>query len=156
MTMFYIDKVLMDGNDIGASVEKLEDGVIANIVKAVPYISAMEENDVIVTMVAIASYVTDKSSVDINAISTMNRDKCNINVSIIGKMLAKEINEKIAFDVNMFSRYFSMVMSEKYSYMLGTPVLYMITNEGTVIPEALSSLLIEKRSLLLSTYNKLK
>lgn len=154
--MFYINKVLMDGNDIGASVEKLEDNVIANIVKAVPHISAMEENDAIVTMVAVAAYVTDNSTVDINSISTMNRDKFNINVSIIGKMLAKEINETIAFDVNMFSRYFSMVMSEKYAYLLGTPVLYTIINEGSVIPEPLTKLLADKRNILLSTYNRLK
>ena len=153
--MFFIDGVKMDGDNIGDSVEQLEDGLIRDIAMAIPQIDTVGDDERTVMMIAVAALVTDRTQIKADSAANMDTNRFNINISLIGKMIAKEINEKIPFNVSQFSRLFSMTMSKKYGFLLGNSVIGDILNVST-LPEEVTRLVQDKRPLLIATFNKLR
>ena len=158
--MFFINNVLMRPDNVTESVDLLEDNIVRDVTRPFPNLDVLPEGDRIATTFAIACHIVDKTDIDYGSDKFRDKDRFEIIVSLVGKALAKELNEKAPIEMVQFASMFKSLMMEKFAFLYtkrSIVVSFTYQNDTTdTLPLSVSKLIKENPVKVLSAINAIK
>ena len=115
--MICIKNMEMNTNNLEESIDRLEDDVIRDIIKAFPHIGSMNEVMTKVTMAAIATHLADLTTFEVVSFKK-ELTRFEVSISLIGKYIGMELNEVIPVNISVLARLYKNAVMFKYRFCL--------------------------------------
>ena len=154
--MIKIHGVFMNTDNISESVERLEDSVILTIRRAFPHIDTLPEEERKVVMAAMAVYLADETSVELN-VANSEEDRFEVSAVFIGRQIGKEINEVIPVKYEELARLYKHALMFKYRTVIYKESIYSdIVEKNQVFPTDFMQAIENKKALFITSYAALR